>query len=62
MPKDAELYRRLDEVAHYIWDPIGISNVPDARDEYRAYLRDVLPTLMLSIERGLLQSSDLRVL
>ena len=37
-PDEAVLYRRLDEVLHYIWDPIGISGAPGARDEYRAYL------------------------
>ena len=37
-PNDAELYRRVDEVVHYIWDPIGISHLPSARDEYHSYL------------------------
>jgi hypothetical protein len=26
---------------HYIWDPIGISEAPGARDEYRNYLPKV---------------------
>jgi hypothetical protein len=37
-PLDENLYRRADEVLHYIWDPIGISDDPQARDEYYAYL------------------------
>lgn len=37
-PKDEELYRRVDEVLHYIWDPIGVSGEPRARDEYYSYL------------------------
>ena len=37
-PKDEELYKRIDEVIHYIWDPIGISEHPQARDEYYSYL------------------------
>lgn len=37
-PKDEELYRRVDEVLHYIWDPIGVRGVPQARDEYDSYL------------------------
>ena len=41
MPNDEELYRRVDEVAHYLWDPIGISDVPEARDEYHAYLPEL---------------------
>ncbi len=37
-PDQKELYRRCDEVLHYIWDPIGVAGVPGARDEYEAYL------------------------
>lgn len=40
-PKDEELYRRVDEVLHYIWDPIGVSGVPQARDEYYSYLPNI---------------------
>ena len=40
-PKDNELYKRTDEVLHYIWDPIGVSGEPFARDEYWAYLPQV---------------------
>jgi hypothetical protein len=28
--KEAELYQRLDEIIHYLWDPIGVSGVPEA--------------------------------
>lgn len=35
------LYRAVDEVLHYVWDPIGVSGVPQARDEYRSYLPQV---------------------
>jgi len=37
-PKDQALYSAVDEVLHYIWDPIGISAIPQARDEYQGYL------------------------
>jgi hypothetical protein len=40
-PKDAELYRRCDEVLHYLWDPIGVRGQPDARNEYEDYLPQV---------------------
>lgn len=40
-PKDAALYRAVDEVLHYIWDPIGVSDAPQARDEYHGYLPQV---------------------
>ena len=35
---EKELYQRVDEVVHYIWDPIGVSSFPGARDEYYSYL------------------------
>lgn len=37
-PKDNDLYRAVDEVLHYLWDPIGVSGIPEARDEYHNYL------------------------
>lgn len=44
-PVDEELYRRVDEVLHYIWDPIGVSDAPMARDEYYSYLPQVFSLL-----------------
>lgn len=35
--KDKELHRITDEVLHYVWDPIGVSCFPQARDEYHTY-------------------------
>ena len=40
-PREAELYKRCDEVLHYIWDPIGIAGAPGARREYYAYLPSI---------------------
>jgi hypothetical protein len=40
-PREAELYKRCDEVLHYIWDPIGVAGAPGARDEYDSYLPQV---------------------
>ena len=44
-PEDMELYRRTDEVLHYLWDPCGISDAPQARDEYYSYLPSVYSLL-----------------
>jgi hypothetical protein len=44
-PLDEELYRRTDEVLHYVWDPIGVSTAPEARDEYYSYLPQVFALL-----------------
>lgn len=41
MPADDHLYMRLDEVTHYLWDPIGISEYPEGRDEYHSYLPEI---------------------
>lgn len=38
---DTDLYRMVDEVLHYVWDPIGVSTEPRARDEYYAYVPSV---------------------
>lgn len=40
-----ELRQRVDEVLHYIWDPIGVAGVPEARDEYDAYIPSVYAVL-----------------
>jgi hypothetical protein len=39
--KDKELYKRIDEVLHYIWDPIGVANEPYARNEYESYVPQI---------------------
>ena len=44
-PLDDALYRGTDEVLHYKWDPIGISDFPEARDEYHQYLPQVFGLL-----------------
>lgn len=40
-PPDLALYRAVDEVLHYIWDPIGVSRLPEARNEYQNYVPQV---------------------
>lgn len=42
---ELELYRRVDEVLYYVWDPIGVSWGPAARDEYQRYLPKVFALL-----------------
>jgi len=37
-PDQLELYKRIDEILFYKWDPIGISDSDWARDEYQPYL------------------------
>lgn len=51
-PPDQELYHRVDEVLHYIWDPIGVSSAPTARDEYYSYLPRVFGLLKVNADVG----------
>ncbi len=44
-PLELELYKRVDEVLYYVWDPIGVSTCPAARDEYQRYLPEVFAML-----------------
>ena len=44
--KEKELYRRTDEILFYLWDPIGVSKAPQARDEYYSYLPRVFAHLI----------------
>ena len=46
---ELELYRRVDEVLYYVWDPIGVATSPAARDEYQGYL----PTVFTMLQEGM---------
>ena len=43
---NARLYRFVDEILHYIWDPIGVSGIAGAREEYQAYVPEVFRLLL----------------
>jgi hypothetical protein len=42
---EKELYTRVGEVLHYIWDPIGVRGYPEARNEYDPYVPQVYSLL-----------------
>jgi hypothetical protein len=42
---ERELHIRVNEVLHYIWDPIGVRGEPMARDEYDSYVPQVYALL-----------------
>lgn len=46
---DRELLRRIDEVLHYLWDPIGVAGVPQARDEYESYVPQIFRLLKTTV-------------
>ncbi|WP_444884524.1 hypothetical protein [Microbulbifer sp. PSTR4-B] len=37
-PEELELYKAIDEILWCDWDPIGVNDMPEARDEYQSYL------------------------
>jgi hypothetical protein len=45
MTHDEELYRIIDEVLYYVWDPIGVAETPQARNEYHEYVPQVFRLL-----------------
>ena len=40
-PDQLALYKRTDQILWKDWDPIGVSDAPEARDEYYDYLPQV---------------------
>jgi len=40
-PEQLKLYKRIDEILFYKWDPIGVSDWDWSRDEYQIYLPHV---------------------
>jgi hypothetical protein len=45
-PEQLVLYKEIDNILFYTWDPIGISDIEDARDEYYAYLPTVFKLVL----------------
>ena len=41
-----QLYRRVDEILFYMWDPIGVKDIPEARDEYHSYVPKVFKLVL----------------
>lgn len=41
----ARVHNRVDEILHYVWDPIGVAGVAEARDEYDSYVPQVVRML-----------------
>ena len=48
--QDQKLFSVVGEVLHYIWDPIGVSRVPQARGEYDGYVGPVFTLLRSGAE------------
>ena len=56
-PQELDLYRRVDEVLHYRWDPCGVSDAPQARDEYYGYLPEIFSLLQGGADAKIIAST-----
>ena len=45
-PDQLALYKRIDVILWKEWDPCGVSDAPEARDEYHSYLPQVFGLVM----------------
>jgi len=45
-PQEKKLYRHVDEILHYMWDPVGVAGIAQARDEYHSYLPQVFKLVL----------------
>jgi hypothetical protein len=52
---------RVNEVLHYIWDPIGVRGEPRARDEYDSYAPEVYSLLQSGAPSNRLQPTSTRL-
>ena len=46
-----KLYRQVDEILHYMWDPIGVAGIAEARDEYHSYLPQIFQLVLKNSEK-----------
>jgi hypothetical protein len=46
--RQQRLYTAVDEILHFIWDPIGVAGIPQARAEYHSYV----PSVFGILDRG----------
>ncbi len=53
MSDTARLLKAIDEVLHYVWDPLGVAGMPGARDEYRDYMGKVLELALSDSQHAL---------
>ncbi|AEF04636.1 hypothetical protein J5X92_20455 [Alteromonas sp. K632G] len=42
---EEQLFKAVDEILFYLWDPLDCKEIPAARDEYRSYVPKVLDYL-----------------
>ena len=49
-----KLYRHIDQIAWNDWDPIGVNEFEEARDEYYSYLPNILSLVLKNANREMI--------
>lgn len=47
--KQKQLYNLIDEILWNEWDPIGVNDIPDARDEYQSYTPSIFSMVLRKV-------------
>ncbi len=55
------LERAVSEVLHYLWDPIGIAGVVQARDEYDGYVPGICNLLWQGADHALIAKTLIEI-
>lgn len=48
------LSRAIDEILHYLWDPMGVAGDPESRAAYASYVPELLDLLQAQTPRRLI--------
>ncbi|MCE2939506.1 MAG: hypothetical protein ACK5XS_11605 [Armatimonadota bacterium] len=56
------LLRAVDELLFYVWDPIGINDDPNVRDEYYDYVPQVFEYLRADLPEGKIREQIMKYL
>ncbi len=53
--------QKIDEILWFDWDPIGVNDYPEARDEYRSYVPEIYDLKILGADRALIAERLLKI-
>ncbi len=59
--KEFLIYRKIDEILWFDWDPIGINDIDDARDEYESYVTEIFNLKKATVGRQEIAKSLLKI-
>lgn len=45
-------FKRIDDILWFDWDPIGVNDIEDARDEYQSYTPEIFELKIKGADRS----------